>query len=194
MQVSGLTGVQAIASGHSHNLALKSDGTVWAWGYNNAGQLGDGTYTERTTPVRVSGLTGVQAIAAGGLHNLAMVEDTTVPKVTEIQPSAGAIGVSRNTLVVAHFSEYVDKSTLTGTLGKSNFKLFRMTATGPVRVTDVTVKPNRYGTKATLNPYGASTQRLEGGTRYKVVVTTGVTDLVGNPMATNKVWYFTTGS
>ena len=65
VQVSGLTGVTAIAAGYCHTVALKSDGTVWAWGYNAYGQLGDGTTTDRTTPVQVSGLSGVTAIAAG---------------------------------------------------------------------------------------------------------------------------------
>jgi len=36
-----------------------------AWGYNQKGELGDGTTTERDTPVQVSGLTGAVAIAAG---------------------------------------------------------------------------------------------------------------------------------
>src|SRR5437588_12440166 len=40
--VSGLTGVTAISTGQGHSLALKSDGTVWAWGDNNTGQAGDG--------------------------------------------------------------------------------------------------------------------------------------------------------
>ena len=43
VQVSSLTGVIAIAAGESHSLALNSNGTVWAWGRNNYGQLGDGT-------------------------------------------------------------------------------------------------------------------------------------------------------
>src|SRR2546428_6526575 len=43
--VSGLSGVTAIAGGNYHSLALKSDGTVWAWGQNFIGQLGNGTIT-----------------------------------------------------------------------------------------------------------------------------------------------------
>ena len=43
VQVSGLTNVTAIAGGRHHTIALKSDGTVWTWGYNDYGQLGDGT-------------------------------------------------------------------------------------------------------------------------------------------------------
>ncbi|MBI2916825.1 MAG: S8 family serine peptidase [Chloroflexi bacterium] len=79
VQVSGLTGVAAVAVGdYYHSLALKSDGTVWAWGWNYHGQLGDGTTTDRHTPVPVSGLTGVVAIAAGGYHSLALKSDGTV--------------------------------------------------------------------------------------------------------------------
>ena len=53
-----------IAAVGEHTLRVKGDGTVWAWGRNVCGQLGDGTTTQRLTPVRVSGLTGVVAIAA----------------------------------------------------------------------------------------------------------------------------------
>ena len=42
-----------LATGGHHSLALKSDGTVWAWGSNGAGQLGDETTQDRLTPVRV---------------------------------------------------------------------------------------------------------------------------------------------
>ena len=37
-----------------HVLALKTDGSVWAWGYNNSGQLGDGTTKDRLSPVEIS--------------------------------------------------------------------------------------------------------------------------------------------
>jgi alpha-tubulin suppressor-like RCC1 family protein len=66
-----LTGVVTVAAGSNHSLALKSDGTVVAWGYNSNGQLGDTTTTQRTSAVPVklldgTPLTGVIAIAAGG--------------------------------------------------------------------------------------------------------------------------------
>ncbi len=83
-----LTGVSAIAAsstrGGNNSLALKSDGTVWAWGENSFGQLGNGTTTGSTTPVQVLGpacecfLSGVTAISAGGLFNLAVRQDGTV--------------------------------------------------------------------------------------------------------------------
>ena len=79
-----LTGMIAISTSNTHSLALKSDGTVWAWGDNRFLQLGDGTTTDKTTPVQVLGvdgsgyLTGVTAIAAGSAHSLALKSDGTV--------------------------------------------------------------------------------------------------------------------
>jgi len=72
-QVPGLTGIVQVAAGDTHSLALRNDGTVWAWGENSAGQLGDGTTTDRYLPVRVAGLTGVTRIAGGDRHSLAII-------------------------------------------------------------------------------------------------------------------------
>jgi large repetitive protein len=77
VQVSGLSGVVAIAGGYFHSLALKSDWTVWAWGYNLYGELGNGTTTQSDTPVQVSGLSGVVAIAGGDYLSLALVSPNT---------------------------------------------------------------------------------------------------------------------
>ena len=87
VEVSNLDGadLKALAGGQGYSLALKSDGTVWAWGLNQHGQLGDGTDTDTTTPVQVRDptdptgyLSGVTAIAAGGAHALALKDDSTV--------------------------------------------------------------------------------------------------------------------
>ncbi len=74
-----LSGVLGISGGDgAHSLAVKSDGTVWAWGSNPDGGLGDGSTTARLTPVRVSGLTGVVAVEAGSDYSLALKSDGTV--------------------------------------------------------------------------------------------------------------------
>ncbi|HEX7587037.1 MAG TPA: RCC1 repeat- and reductase domain-containing protein [Anaerolineae bacterium] len=73
-----LNSITAIMGGEHTNYALKSDGTVWAWGGNFAGQLGDGTWTNSVTPVQVSGLTSVTMLGGRGYHNLAVKSDGTV--------------------------------------------------------------------------------------------------------------------
>jgi alpha-tubulin suppressor-like RCC1 family protein len=77
--VKGLTDVIAIAAG-SHALALRKDGTVWAWGENRVGQLGNGSTSEKetVTPVVVPGLKDVVQIAAGVEHSMALLKDGTV--------------------------------------------------------------------------------------------------------------------
>ena len=66
--VIGLSSVKAVAAGAGFSLALKSDGTVWAWGTNSCGELGNGGNHYSTVPVLVSNLTGVVAIAAWGMN------------------------------------------------------------------------------------------------------------------------------
>jgi len=78
LPVSNLTGVVSVAAGYAHSLAVKSDGTLWAWGRNVYGQLGDGTTTDRLTPMPVLGLTGVVTVAAGSGHSLALKSDGTL--------------------------------------------------------------------------------------------------------------------
>ncbi|MCN9243593.1 Ig-like domain repeat protein [Streptomyces sp. RY43-2] len=74
------TQVTAIAAGLNFSLALTSDGHVLAWGENVNGQLGDGTTTNRLTPVEVHLPAGTQitAIAAGERHSLAVTSDGRV--------------------------------------------------------------------------------------------------------------------
>ena len=70
VDVTGLAkGLVAISAGHSHTCVLTSDGGIMCWGANGFGQLGDGTHTDRATPVEVRGLAaGVRAIFASGAN------------------------------------------------------------------------------------------------------------------------------
>ncbi|MDD2913580.1 MAG: RCC1 repeat-containing protein, partial [Candidatus Pacebacteria bacterium] len=79
-----LTNIESFIGGASYSLALKSDGTVYSWGANYSGQLGDGTTTNKYTPVQVKGvggvdyLTSIVHVAAGYHHTLALKSDGTV--------------------------------------------------------------------------------------------------------------------
>jgi alpha-tubulin suppressor-like RCC1 family protein len=68
----------SIADGKNHTLALRSDGTVWSWGANGSGQLGDGSSAMRTSPASVPGLPATAAVAAGAEHSLALGQDGTL--------------------------------------------------------------------------------------------------------------------
>ena len=80
-----LMGVVAVDAGQEHSLAVIWDGTVRAWGWNNGGQLGDGTNMDSTQAVQVvdpadptGDLRGVVAVAAAWQHTLALIGDGTV--------------------------------------------------------------------------------------------------------------------
>ncbi|MCR2808041.1 RCC1 domain-containing protein [Paenibacillus soyae] len=86
MQADGspLTNVKAISSGTEFALALKTDGTVWSWGNNSRGQLGDGTYQNmRTTAANVKltsdlFFTGVKEISAGNSYSVSVLANGTL--------------------------------------------------------------------------------------------------------------------
>jgi alpha-tubulin suppressor-like RCC1 family protein len=66
--------VTAIAAGTSHSMFLKSNGSLWTMGWNNTGQLGDGTFNNASQPEQiVAG--GVTAISAGDAHSLFLLSD-----------------------------------------------------------------------------------------------------------------------
>ncbi len=69
--VTGGAGTWAsVSAGYYYTVAIKNDGTLWAWGRNSAGQLGDGTTVNRNVPTRIGNATDWAAVSAGG--------DTTV--------------------------------------------------------------------------------------------------------------------
>src|SRR5207244_8583684 len=69
---------QSVVAGLNHSLAVKSDGTLWSWGYNYYGKLGIGSTVDQWFPAQVSGLTNVVSAAGGWYHSLAIKADGTV--------------------------------------------------------------------------------------------------------------------
>jgi alpha-tubulin suppressor-like RCC1 family protein len=115
---SGLSGVVGISAGSYHTVYLKSDGTVWAAGYNYYGVLGDGTITQRRNPVQVkytdgTVLSGVVDISAGRLHTVYLKSDGTVwagGRNSDGQLGDGTLTERRNPVQV----KYADGTVLSG--------------------------------------------------------------------------------
>lgn len=86
VQVTAVGTVLSVSAAQSHACAVKTDGTVWCWGVNGQGELGDGTLTGQTcgglfckpTPVQVVNLTSVADVASGYVHSCARKIDGTV--------------------------------------------------------------------------------------------------------------------
>jgi hypothetical protein len=72
------TNWQAVAAGYYHTVAVRSDGTLWAWGNSYYGQLGDDTTDNQSSPVQVGSATNWQAVAAGVWHTVALRSDGTL--------------------------------------------------------------------------------------------------------------------
>lgn len=80
---SAFAGVADVSSGYVHSLAVRSDGSVWAWGDNSEGEIGDGSTTRRLHPVPVTDasgnpLVGAAAVSGGWRYSLALKADGTV--------------------------------------------------------------------------------------------------------------------
>jgi hypothetical protein len=77
--VSGGTDWKNISAGSTHALAVKCDGTLWSWGDNTCGKLGDGTLTARSSPgTTAGGGTNWRSVSAGGSHSAGIKTDGTL--------------------------------------------------------------------------------------------------------------------
>ncbi len=69
---------ESVAKGYFHYVAVKEDGTLWAWGANYSGQLGDGTNTHRLVPTQIGTDTDWAKVEAGSSHSLGIKQDGTL--------------------------------------------------------------------------------------------------------------------
>ncbi len=89
--VIGLSNVVGIAAGSEFGLALRADGSVWGWGANEYGQMGDDAVDFKAVPVRLAGVTNVRTLHGAGQSALALLKDGTV--VAWGRNSCGLLGV-----------------------------------------------------------------------------------------------------
>jgi alpha-tubulin suppressor-like RCC1 family protein len=73
-----LTDWSKISTGNNHTLAIKTNGTLWSWGYNDNGELGLGNRTSRSSPTQIGSDTNWAKIACGANHSLAIKTDGTL--------------------------------------------------------------------------------------------------------------------
>jgi len=75
VQVTNINDVVKVSAGYEHILALKQDGTLWAWGRNDHGQLGIGSLTKSEPPFQVAGISNVQEFATGPTQSAVITQD-----------------------------------------------------------------------------------------------------------------------
>ncbi len=139
-----------------------------------------------STPYTATITTGVKDLAGNALaatktwsFTTSTTADTTAPTVSSTNPANLVTGIAINANITANFSEAMNPATVT----TANFTLKQGTTPVPGAVTPTST------TTATFNP----SSDLTALTTYTATVTTGITDLAGNALASDKSWSFTTG-
>ena len=75
VRIGAATDWVSVAAGGNYTVAIRSDGTLWAWGENRFGQLGDGTVIDRSLPTRIGTATNWATVTVGGRHTVAIRRD-----------------------------------------------------------------------------------------------------------------------
>ena len=111
-QVGNLTNWSSVSMGHYHALAVKTDGTLWAWGYNSSGNLGTNNQIDYSSPVQVGTETNWKSAASGNRTSFASKTDGTFWAWG--YNSNGALGLAKDTYApneINKDSSYTDIST-----------------------------------------------------------------------------------
>jgi len=78
VQVGTASNWRSVSTGERHTVAIRTDGTLWAWGNNQYGQLGNGTTIPHNSPMQIGSATNWRSVSAGPRHTMAIREDGTL--------------------------------------------------------------------------------------------------------------------
>jgi len=99
--VPGLPPIASIGDGRDQSFAVTAaSGQVFTWGYNDAGQLGDGTTTTRLSPVLLGSLSGIAVAASGSRHTVFLRRGTPPAPVTYVASAAANANLTTQRVVV----------------------------------------------------------------------------------------------
>lgn len=76
--ITSLSNISNVITGSRASFAVDNDGTIWSWGYNKFGQLGDGTFVDKSTPVKTGYIQDPDFITSGENHTLAIKNDSSI--------------------------------------------------------------------------------------------------------------------
>lgn len=173
--------VMDIGAGYRSSYALTSDGKVFAWGFNEAGQLNDGTTTNRTTPVAtiMTGFDAISFISAGDSHVIVFAHPSPTPEIS-VFDGVGTGGAAR--------TDNTGTATFTSTsVGSTQDMIFTIQNTGEAPLTGLALSitgahPGDYSTStlagSTLDP---------GDTDFVTVTVTFAPTATGTRTATVQI-------
>lgn len=202
-----LTGITAVSADYEHALALRSDGTVWAWGSGSSGQLGTGSFTSASYATQVLASAGtplrrIRNLAAGGFHSLAVRADgtawawgsntygalgngSTTSSAYPVQVRTSSTAVMANALEVAagYGMSYVRRAdgTLWG-MGTNGYgQLAQGSYTGPSTCSSAACSTYAVQARTSSTAFLTNVVDVDGGGYHAVAVTaTGAMYAMGN--------------
>jgi alpha-tubulin suppressor-like RCC1 family protein len=118
IQISSSTDWEEVSAAPGHTVALKNDGSLWAWGGNLYGQLGDGTTNLKTVPTQI-GSSSWKTVRAGGYHSLGIKSDGTLWAWGDNEFATLGDGTFTNRLVPTLISSSTDWKAVSCTLSRS---------------------------------------------------------------------------
>jgi alpha-tubulin suppressor-like RCC1 family protein len=160
--IGSATNWKAVSGGFAQTIAIKTDGTLWSWGFNSTGQLGDNTTTTRSSPVQTISAGANWLTAAAGTHNGAIKTDGTL-----WNWGCGAAGDLGNDSTINHSSPV---QTIAGGTNWRNIsagsRFFSALKTDGTLWIWGTAGSGRLGNVSTINR-SSPVQTVSGGTNWK---------------------------